>query len=136
VVARYVKLVIEEPLYTDYKQIVEFQVQTKDRNGAIPADQNVEEIAVLPTVFDIAQNYPNPFNAETTIQYQLPIDVHVNIQIFDVLGRLVTTLVDEPKTAGFYKLNWRAENSMASGIYFYRIKAGDYKAIRRFLMIK
>jgi len=67
-------------------------------------------------------NYPNPFNPSTTIRFDLPREVHVLLRIFDILGHEVATLVDEEKSAGGYRIEWRAAE-LRSGMYFYRIEA-------------
>jgi len=87
------------------------------------------EIQLLPTEFGLSQNYPNPFNPETNIHYGLPEAAEVSLQIFNIRGQLVRTLVDEFKPAGFYTLRWDGKDatgiSVPSGPYFYRIQAGD-----------
>ena len=89
----------------------------------------------LPQKFELEQNYPNPFNASTTILYQLPKSTHVKLSIYDITGRLVETLVNEYKNAGYYSVNWNAEN-VSSGIYIYRIDAGEFSSVRECLIIK
>jgi parallel beta-helix repeat protein len=81
------------------------------------------------------QNYPNPFNPTTTISYQIPTSGHVTIKVFDVLGRDVTTLVDEFKPAGRYTTLFDASR-LASGIYFYSIKSSNYNAVKKMLLLK
>jgi parallel beta-helix repeat protein len=90
----------------------------------------VEEGATaIPTEFRLYQNYPNPFNPETLIQYDLPKSVHVRVEIFNILGEKVKTLVDERKPAGAHKVIWNGQTASgraaASGIYVYRLQAGD-----------
>ena len=89
----------------------------------------------LPQKFELEQNYPNPFNASTTILYQLPKSTHVKLSIYDITGRLVETLVNEYKNAGYYSVNWNAEN-VSSGIYIYRIDAGEFSNVRKCLIVK
>jgi len=81
------------------------------------------------------QNYPNPFNPTTTISYQIPNSSHVTIKVFDILGRDVTTLVDEFKPSGRYKVQFDASR-LASGIYFYSIRSGNYNAVKKMLLLK
>ncbi|MFI5145051.1 MAG: T9SS type A sorting domain-containing protein, partial [Ignavibacteria bacterium] len=77
----------------------------------------------IPTVFSLSQNYPNPFNPTTTIKYALPKDVKVTVKIYDILGKLVITIVNsEMKKAGYYEAQFDGTN-FASGVYFYRIEA-------------
>ncbi len=95
----------------------------------------------LPTKFAVTQNYPNPFNPSTTIRYELPQDAHVSLVISDVLGREITTLVNETKSAGYYAAEWNAL-SAASGIYFARFTVMDatgavkYAKINKLLLMK
>lgn len=92
------------------------------------------------TTYALAQNYPNPFNPTTIFNYQLPVDGHVTLTIYDVLGRKVNTLVDEDKSAGSYEVNFDARN-LASGVYFYRIDihgndGRDFSSIKKMLLLK
>ena len=81
------------------------------------------------------ENYPNPFNPTTTIAYQLPKDGKVTIKIFDALGRGIKTLVDEFKSSGQYSVQFDASR-LASGIYFYSIRSGNYNAVKKMLLLK
>jgi hypothetical protein len=92
-------------------------------------------ITNIPKSFELSQNYPNPFNPTTTIKYQIPKDAFVSIKIYDILGREIYSLVNENKQAGYYSVNFNGSN-LASGIYFYRIKAGDYVNVKRMALIK
>jgi len=78
-----------------------------------------------PGEFKLEQNYPNPFNPTTTISWQSPIGSHQTVKIYDLLGRVVATLVDEYKPAGIYETTFNAYK-LANGIYFYEVRAGDY----------
>ena len=89
----------------------------------------------IPKVYSLEQNYPNPFNPSTTIRYQLPQDGLVTLKIYDILGREVTTLVNEEKAKGKYEVNFNATN-LASGVYLYRIRVNDYVAVKKMLLIK
>jgi len=88
--------------------------------------------AVLPTQFALMQNAPNPFNPTTVVAYDLPKPAHVRLEIFNVLGQRVRTLVDNNQPAGTQSVTWDGNDnsgaSVASGIYFYRISAGDFNA--------
>jgi hypothetical protein len=77
--------------------------------------------AALPEIFSLSQNYPNPFNPGTVISYQLPVISNVTLMIYDVLGREVSTLVNEEQSAGLKEIQWNA--NVSSGTYFYRIEA-------------
>ena len=89
----------------------------------------------LPDHFSLTQNYPNPFNPVTQIQYALPVDCRVRLDVFNILGQRVATLVDGKKEAGYKAIHWDASR-MASGIYIYRIQAGDFAQSRRMLLLK
>jgi hypothetical protein len=93
-----------------------------------------DEVAV-PAFFTLRQNYPNPFNAGTTINYQLPVSNHVTLEVFDLLGRKLTTLVDEKQEAGYRSVIWDA-SEISSGLYFYKLTAGDYTETRRMMLVK
>jgi serine protease len=95
----------------------------------------VEPEEPIPLVFQLFQNYPNPFNPSTTIQYNLAKGSRMNIVVYDLLGREVAILVDETKKAGSYQVTWNA-SSFASGIYFYRLQAGDYIETKKLLLLK
>ena len=94
-----------------------------------------ESISNIPEKYELFQNYPNPFNPTTTITYSLPKNSFVILTIYDLLGREVTTLVNEEKHSGTYKVNWNAQNK-PSGIYFYKITAGGYSKINKMILLK
>jgi hypothetical protein len=89
----------------------------------------------FPEKFDLSQNYPNPFNASTRISYQLPKPSFVKLSIHDIRGKLVKTLFNKHKNAGYHSIEWNARD-IGSGIYFYRIKAGNYSKVKKFLLVK
>jgi hypothetical protein len=89
----------------------------------------------VPGEYSLSQNYPNPFNPTTTISYQLPKSSFVKLTIYDISGRLVDKLIDEKKNAGYYSVEWNAEN-VCSGVYFYRIEAGSFVAVKKGLLVK
>ncbi len=88
----------------------------------------------LPKKFALKQNYPNPFNPSTIIAYALPRACHVKLEIFDILGRKIATLIDKNQAAGRYKIRWQARN-VSSGIYFYRIHAGQFSKMRKMILL-
>ena len=98
-------------------------------------DGTINRTESVPDCFSLNQNYPNPFNPVTTIGYDLPTSATVKLQIFDLTGRLVQTLVDESRPAGSYTAIWNAQN-VGSGIYFYRLNAGDFTAVKKCVKLK
>ncbi|MDT3695236.1 MAG: T9SS type A sorting domain-containing protein [Ignavibacterium sp.] len=85
--------------------------------------------------YSLAQNYPNPFNPSTRIQYSTSSMQHVSLKVYDLLGREVATLLDEYKSAGFYELEFDA-SKLSSGVYFYKLKAGDYFQTKKMIYLK
>ncbi len=94
-----------------------------------------ERDEAAPESFQLLQNFPNPFNPETSIQYSVASDQFVSLKVYDVLGREVTTLVNERKPAGIYRVSFDAKG-LASGIYFYRLQAGAFTATRKLLLLR
>jgi YVTN family beta-propeller protein/parallel beta-helix repeat protein len=99
---------------------------------------------IIPETFALDQNYPNPFNPTTTIYYDIPSSaengVHVQLRVYNILGQVVRTLVDEHNLPGRYQVHWdshSADNTpVASGIYIYRIEAGDFVQVRKMVLIR
>jgi hypothetical protein len=89
----------------------------------------------VPTDFVLRANYPNPFNPRTTIGFELPISAKVRLSVFDMLGREVAVLVNERKSAGVYEVSFNAEG-LSSGIYIYRLHAGDFMQSRKIVLLK
>jgi hypothetical protein len=94
----------------------------------------------IPTEYRLEQNYPNPFNPSTTIYFSLPRNSVVSLKIYDMLGREVKTLLNQQMNAGIHSINWNAENEIdekvTSGIYIYRITAGDFISAKKMILIK
>jgi len=89
-----------------------------------------------PASFKVAQNYPNPFNPTTIIKYQLPAAGKVSLRIYDLLGRVVTTLINEYEKAGNYNVTFNSNNKMASGIYIYKLTAGGGSVSKKMILMK
>jgi len=104
------------------------------------ASVGVEDDDALPKTFALEQNYPNPFNPTTTIRYALPEAVNVNVVIYNILGQQVVTLVNREQEAGVYSLKWDGRNKFgriaASGVYLYRLKAGDFIKTKKMMILK
>ena len=93
------------------------------------------EINIIPREYTLYQNYPNPFNASTHIRYSLPYDEHVVLEIWNLQGQKVATLVDGEQQAGYKIVSWNA-NSQASGIYFYRLRTDNFVKTKRMQLMK
>ena len=95
---------------------------------------------VIPLQYVLHQNYPNPFNPETTLRYDLPEDALVNITIYDMMGRVVKTMVNTQQTAGFKSIRWNATNDAGSpvsaGLYLYTIEAGEFRQTKKMVLLK
>jgi hypothetical protein len=93
------------------------------------------DLADLPSEFALLTNYPNPFNASTVISYQLPTTSHVKLEIYNISGRKVATLVDSKEQGGYRSVTWDA-SEVSSGVYFYKLTAGDFTQTRRMMLVK
>jgi len=89
----------------------------------------------LPREFALSNNYPNPFNASTVIEYQLPVRSSVKLEVYNLLGNKVATLVEGEQKAGYKSVTWDA-SVVSSGIYFYKLTAGDFTETRRMMLVK
>jgi hypothetical protein len=97
--------------------------------------QATQSVGSVPTKFALHQNYPNPFNPVTVIRYELPNSATVKLQVFDVLGRVVATVVNERKEAGIYEAVFNA-SGLSSGTYFYRLQAGTFVETKKMMLVK
>lgn len=98
-----------------------------------------EEVTIQPKIFYLYQNYPNPFNPSTKIKFVIPKSSFINLTVYDILSNKVTTLVNEEKPAGTYEVTWNTTSSgggLPSGVYFYQLKAGNYTATKKLLLLK
>lgn len=95
------------------------------------ADETIE----IPVSIALHQNYPNPFNQTTAVRFELAQTARVTLDIYDLLGRSISKLLDSELAAGGYEINWRADN-LASGIYFYKLQAGDFHITKRLTLLK
>ena len=96
---------------------------------------SVDEDVIAPKTFTLEQNYPNPFNPTTTIEFSLNTASPVKLTVFDILGQEVATLVNEYKTVGSHKIQWRA-NTMPSGVYYYRLEADGISKTHKMVLMK
>lgn len=106
-----------------------------DTQTEIQLATTVEPTAGIPDHFELEQNYPNPFNPTTTIQYGLPESGNVTLEVYDMTGRRVATLVNENQRAGWHDITFDASN-LASGMYIYRMQSGDFVNTRKLILVK
>jgi hypothetical protein len=99
----------------------------KTPNGVVEGTQ--------PLVFELAQNYPNPFNPSTRISFSIPAQAKVVLKVYNLLGQEVATLLNEVRPAGVHNVRFNAQN-LASGMYLYRIVAGDFTSVKKMLLMK
>jgi len=113
----------------------EFAARYYEAGGNDTIVVSVPEFPGIPKTFSLSQNYPNPFNPATIIHYEIPFTSKVNLVVYNVLGQVVETLVDEEQSAGSYVVKFAARH-LASGVYFYRLKAGRYYDMKKMTLIK
>lgn len=122
-------LMTEKKHHWDYKAK---KVKSLEASGA--------EESIVQTESGLYQNYPNPFNPTTTIEYSLAEGCDVILKIYSLSGKLIRTLVNEYQSAGYYSITWYGDNEVgqeiASGVYFYRIKAGDLVSTKKMVVLK
>ncbi|MDP1995177.1 MAG: T9SS type A sorting domain-containing protein, partial [Ignavibacteria bacterium] len=90
---------------------------------------------VIPAKFELSQNYPNPFNPATTIRFSLPQAGEVKLTVYNLLGQVVTTLVNGYREAGTYNVNWDASN-LSTGVYIYRVEANSFSLTKKMTLLK
>ena len=118
------------------------QVETADRDGNVRIEAAKVNRIALPKAYTLSQNSPNPFNPSTTIKYQVPEGdaARVQIVVYNLRGQKVITLVDELKESGDYSVNWNGHSTsgqrVSSGVYFYRMSAGEFTAMRKMVIVK
>jgi hypothetical protein len=97
-------------------------------------DENNEQVSVV-SDFSLEQNYPNPFNPSTSIKFSIPTSEFVTLKVYDVLGNEMATLVNEQKAPGTYEVRFEA-GDLASGVYVYRLQAGNFTQTRKLMLMK
>jgi hypothetical protein len=107
----------------------------RTNGGVITGVSNQSSVMLNPDDFNLAQNYPNPFNPETRISFSIPSKGLVTLKVFDMLGREVSSLVNEVKNAGVYDVKFNA-SALPSGTYFYRLETGNFVSTKKMMLIK
>jgi hypothetical protein len=115
-----------------YQQMIARQVSLIGKTKDVTS---VQLGSYLTMQFKVFQNYPNPFNPSTTITYEIPKESFVVLTVYDILGRLVKTLVNEEKPAGRYSVIFNS-NYFSNGVYFYKLKAGNYTQVKKMVLVK
>ncbi len=117
-----------------------YKIELRDANDIGTVTGVNENPPTYPLTFNLEQNFPNPFNPETRIAFSVPKTSHVKVVIYNALGQMVRTLIDRNVEPGHHILNWDGRNDagqlVPSGVYFYRMKAGDYIALKKMLLVK
>lgn len=122
-----------------YPSCIENSMGTQDTLNCQVA-MNINSCDFMPQSFSLSQNYPNPFNPITSISYDLPENEFVSINVFDLMGRKVKTLVNKNQVAGFRSVQWNATNNLgqpvSAGMYLYTIQAGAFRQTRKMVLLK
>jgi hypothetical protein len=118
--------------------VYNYRLKQVDFNGSFEYSKEVEVSVMVIEDFALMQNYPNPFNPSTVIKYQVAEGSHTTLKVYDVLGREVTTLVNEEQTAGEYEVEFLISKdlSLSSGFYFYQLRAGNFIQTRKMIYLK
>lgn len=113
-----------------------YRLKQIDYNGVYEYSKEMTiYIDAKPKEFSLSANYPNPFNPTTTINFAIPENVHVTLQVYDAIGNLVLTLVNESKSAGNYDITFDAAK-LSSGVYYYRLQAGQFLQTKKLILMK
>jgi hypothetical protein len=112
-----------------------YRLKQIDFNGTFAYSDEVNAEVTSPVQFELAQNYPNPFNPSTTIKFSIPQSSNVTLKIFNTLGQEVKTLLNQNMESGVHTINYDA-SELNSGIYFYRLDAGQFSEVRKMTLIK
>jgi hypothetical protein len=147
---------IHRYIFTDYNLPMGqyfYRLKQKDTDGTTSLSFIVEAVIEPPKVFELSQNYPNPFNPTTKIKYRIPLsptllkrenggtlEGFVTLKVYDILGKEIATLVNEEKSAGVYEVEFivgqDSSPEIASGVYFYQLKAGEFIKTKKFILLR
>jgi len=115
-----------------------YRLKQIDFNGSFKFSP-IRDVSI-PSKFALYQNHPNPFNPETTISFELPLSAHITLDIYNMLGQKIVTLVNEKRPAGFQQINWNgkdgAGHQVGSGVYFYHIKTDGFEATKKLVLLR
>ena len=112
-----------------------------DNDGTFEYSKVIETEVTTPKNFELSQNFPNPWNPSTKINYNLPFDSKVTLEVYNITGERISQLVNEEQSAGYYSVDF-GSSKLSSGVYFYRITALDkvignnFSAIKKMILIK
>ncbi|MBX2975240.1 MAG: T9SS type A sorting domain-containing protein [Ignavibacteriaceae bacterium] len=113
-----------------------YRLKQIDNDGSFTYSESVEiEIENIPTEYTLYQNYPNPFNPSTTIKFGLPKDSKVILEVYNIIGEKVTTLINQEMSAGYHNVNFTG-SELSTGIYIYRITANEFTSTKKFILMK
>jgi hypothetical protein len=112
-----------------------YRLKQIDNNGSSVYSDVIELKMEIPRDFVLEQNYPNPFNPNTNIRFQLPKDSHVTLKVYNMIGQLVTTLINQDMNAGYQTISFDA-SKISSGTYIYRMEAGNYSQVKKMTLLK
>ncbi len=127
--ARYVKLILLSNNESEWAGLWEAEIWGPDQAT------ETNEINITPANFNLEQNYPNPFNPTTNIRFNIPTDQHVRINVYNIIGELVTELVNKDYSAGNYAVEFNAAD-LPSGIYIYRLESQSFTSVRKMILVK
>ena len=143
-----IELSLIDPHY-EIGQTVYYRISAIDHAGnrgeysqtlEVTTSLNVNGIGLVPEVYALHQNYPNPFNPTTQIRYDLPEESYVNINIYDLMGRKIKSLINTHQDPGYRLIQWDATSDLgqpvSAGMYIYMIQAGEFRQTRKMVLLK
>lgn len=114
-----------------------YRLKMIDNDGSFEYSDVIEAEVELPREYSMTQNYPNPFNPTTIISYQLPVDTRVKLELYSITGEKVATLIDDIQEAGYHNYQLTTNNyQLSSGVYIYRMVAGDFVSVKKMVVLK
>jgi len=127
---------VKEYFFTDFLDFnFRYRLKQIDNNGRFVFSKEIEVKNLLSMSFSLSQNYPNPFNPSTVISYSIPKTLSVKLEVYNVLGKIVGTLVNETQDAGVYSISFNAKD-LSSGVYYYTIQAGTYFSTKKMIYLR